>query len=283
MRKVLAVSVGLLFMLGALASCGGSGSSKAKTDTKSGASTGNDEFDQLLAKQDKARIRVTYQTDSDTFTVSQDGNGSVAYIDKDSKVIKNGNTVTSCSGLPDNPDCQSLTGDTANAALVPFTAILTLAKTEIDAAKKAGGYGKETSETIAGRDADCVTITVGNALGNAGKIIGKISGANTDAGWKACADKQTGIMLLWTSVGTNDNNSGKIEATAVGDPQPDDFTTPSTTPQTDTSGSTETTETVPVGSGNSTVTTAGCPSGMTLPPPPTGMTYPAGMPCAGNG
>jgi hypothetical protein len=277
MRKVLAAAVGLAFMVAAIASCGGSGSAKnAKSAAaKSGASTGDDEFDQLLAKQEKARIRVTYKTDSDTFTVSQDGNGTVAYISKDSKVVKKGDTVTSCSDLPDDPQCTTLTGEMANASLVPFTAVLTLAKTEIEAAKKAGGYGKKTSETIAGRSAECVTVTIGNVAGNVGKLVGKLGGANTNEGWKACADKDTGIMLLWSAVGTTDNSQGRIEATEVGDPKDDDFTTPTTTPHTNDNTS-DTTDTLP---GDSTVTTA-CASSPSLP---TGMTYPAGMPCYGRG
>jgi len=292
MRKLALVTVVIVALASA---CGGS-SSKSGSGTNSGSSnasssSGNNDFQQLLDQMSTRRVKVTYtQTESDgstnTFTLAQDGKGLISYTTKDSQIIKNGDTVTICDGLPDNISCRTLTGPDATAALSPFTAILAAARTYVDQAVTSHGIGDTSSDTIAGRDAQCVTITIGSALGKVGNAIAKGLGKDTGAGWKSCADKQTGVLLLWEPVGADSANQGKIEATAFGEPSDADFTPPSTTPGTS-GGSTATT----TGSGSdTTVTTAaagGSTSGSTacpgLPALPSGVTYPAGVPCAANG
>jgi len=286
MRRIAACIAAFALLL---AACGGGGNkltgSKSSNNGSSGSST--DSFQNLLNQQNKAKIRVTYQSGSDTFTISRDGNGNVAYITSDSQtIVKSDGTTTTCTGMPDETSCTTVTGDAAKAALLPFTGILDLAATEIKSAHDAGGIGKESSENIAGRDATCVTVTLGSALGKVGGAIAGASGADTSAGYKACADKQTGILLLWEGVGSASDNSNKIEATQVGEPQDSDFVPPSTTSttgdstdqSTDTSGSSETSTTSGGSSSGSTTCSVGgvtitiptLPGGSTVPCPTTG-------------
>ena len=278
MRKLVILIAAAALLIGA---CGGS-SSKSGSGSSTGSSkssSSDDDFQKFLDQAGSERIRVTYtSTDSDgktsDFTVSQDGKGQIAYITTDTVVIKNGDTVTSCSGLPDNTECTSLTGAESTAALAPFTAILSLAKTYIQAANAGHALGDTSSETIAGRDAKCVTITAASALGKiGGDIASKLGGKGANDGIKSCVDTQTGILLLWQPVGT-DSGGGKLEATQVGDPQDSDFTPPSTVASGG-SGSTDTT----MGSGTTDTTTSANCTPMTLP---TGVTLPTGMtlPCS---
>ena len=129
------IALGCLVAVLALSACGGGSSNKSKSSGGSG--TSGDDFASLVAQQAKAKIRVTYQSGTDDpFTISQDGNGNVAYITKDSVVITKDGTTTSCSGLPDNVECTSLSGDAAKAATLGYTAILSAATGYINAAAR---------------------------------------------------------------------------------------------------------------------------------------------------
>jgi len=279
MRKVLALTVGLLCALAALAACssGGSKSSGGK----------NAEFTSLYDKSKTATLRVTYSTldesgnTTDTWTISQEGQGKSAYIQKDSKIVTVNGTTTSCDNLSDSPSCETLPGDTGNLA-AGFTGLYTAAGQGIAAAATSGGIGKTSSDTIAGRSAECATVTVGGALGKLGGAVAKALGGNTKAGYETCIDKDTGFLLKWVVVGVNNDKSGII-ATKVDQPQDSDFETPTTTTTseqpTDTTADTSETTTPDTSSGGSG-TTAPCneetlPDGITLP---SGITLPCVSP-----
>jgi hypothetical protein len=281
MRKVLALTAGLMCALMALAACGGS-SSNSK-----GSSSGSSAFNALLDKSKNATIKITYTTldnsgnVSDTWTIAQDGSSKVAYEDKDSKFVTVNGTTTSCSNLDTEPDCTTLPGDAGTNLASGLTGLYTAATSGLAAAAAANGIGKQSDDTIAGRSATCVTLTVGSALGNVGKAIAKAAGGNTGAGYETCVDKDTGFLLKYVVVGVGTDKSG-IVATVVGQPTDADFATPSTTTTTggssDTSGSGNTTETTsPSGGSGTTVacTPMTLPNGITLPP---GITSPCASP-----
>src|SRR5689334_2035088 len=124
MRRVLAGTVCCIVMAGMLAACGGGGgsSSSGKKD---------EQFTALFDKSKNATARVTYENRgsdgsvSDTYTVSQRGDGTRAFINKDSKwVVKDGKAY-SCESL-DTPDanCEEVPGgpDAVNALVNGFAA-----------------------------------------------------------------------------------------------------------------------------------------------------------------
>ena len=115
-----------------------------------------------------------------------------------------------------------------------------------------GGFGDSSTETIAGREAECVRLTLDSALGRIGSAIaGAIGGAKANQGTISCIDKQTGILLKYQIIGVDDDKSGII-AIEVGDPKDDDFSPSATTPTSDGSGTTDTTT-----AGETTTTVAG--------------------------
>jgi len=225
MRKLTIFFVAL--MVGVIAGCGG-GSSKKSTPAVGGTNTsagggnngttsgsGNSDYDKLVEKATKARIRVTYKTsgsgaEASFLTLSQDGTGKVAYFtnDGDSQVIADGDTYITCDNVKTTPSCTQLSGATGKAAVGAFTGLFAGPLAAITAAKGAGGFGDTSSETIAGRDASCVSINY------------------VAAKWKSCADKETGVLLKWGA--TSGGEGGTFEATEAGDPKDSDFTPPAT-------------------------------------------------------
>jgi outer membrane lipoprotein-sorting protein len=221
MRKFAVLAVLVALVAGA---CGGSGSSKSDSASEKKGSSSQDDsgdgssgdsssdnaedaaFKKLLDEASKERIKVTYESDGDNaFTISQDGEGKQAFFSDNSVYISDGDTVTTCDNLDREPSCQQLSGTLAKSALLPFTTILALAKTTIEGADRASGLGKSTSEDIAGRSADCVTISFGGSF-------------------TACADKETGILLKWEVKGGGEKSS--LLATKVEEPSDSDFEPP---------------------------------------------------------
>lgn len=260
----------------ALAGCGGS----SAKDTDSGGSdngSGSNAFGELLDKQNSAVLRVTYRNENgDEWTVSRDGTEKTAYINDDTHIIKVGETTTVCDNLDSEPECRDMSGTLATAAISSFTGYFAFATTYIEAAKKARTFGDMSSETIAGRSAECVTITPATIGGLAGNLAEKFAGDKANQGWKACADKDTGVMLLLATVGTDDANADKVEAIEVGEPQASDFEPPASTTtddsttdnSTDTSTDDSTTETSAPDENCTRIT---LPSGITMP---SGITLP---------
>ncbi len=221
MRKL---TIALFVAMFLIAGCGGSSKktsvagNNTGTTAKAGSTdttAGNSDYDALVDKASKARIRVTYKTSGsgseDSFlTISQDGNGKVAYFTDvgDSQVIADGDTYTSCSNVKTTPQCTQLTGTTGKAATSAFTGLFAGPLAAIAAAKGTGSFGDTSSETIAGRDAQCVSLDYLNVK------------------WKSCADKETGILLKWE--GSAGGSGSSFEATEAGDPKDSDFTPPAT-------------------------------------------------------
>jgi hypothetical protein len=212
-----------------LAACGGDDSSNDKSSGSTSGNghtlptTGNSTYDQLLKKAESSRYRVTYTSSDDdkTFTVSHDPPKS-AFITSDSMYIQTGDGTVTCEnvGSADASCTQLSTGGMSADTITQgffgvYAALLAAGKSGI-----AGGLldvKKTSDETIAGRDASCAQID-GSRLGKSGDTL------------KACVDKDTGVLLLGETTGSDAN---KIEATEFGDPKDSDFqppVTPSTTP-----------------------------------------------------
>ena len=219
MRK-LTTTLAVVILAASFAACGGSddsgdSNSGGTTTTDDGSKDGDTddtsdtddvEFSKLLEESAKTRLKVTYETDDGTsFTVAQDGEGRQAFFSEDSVLLVDDEGVTSCDGLDRQATCRQLTGPLAQSASLPFTSALTLAKTTIQAAQRVSGIGDASTEEIAGRTAQCVTIKIGGSF-------------------KACADEETGVLLKWDAdVG---GKSSSLVATEVTEPEDSDFETP---------------------------------------------------------
>jgi hypothetical protein len=219
-------TIGCFVAIVVIAGCGGSdkkttpaAGNNTGTTAASGnnQATGDSDYATLVEKASKARIRVTYESSSSgdaaktLFTLSQDGTGKIAYFsdDGDTQVIADGDTYTSCDNVKTTPKCTQLTGATGKGLISAYTGLFAIPTAAIAAAAKSGaGFGDTSSETIAGRDATCVSL---DYLG---------------AGWKTCADKETGILLKWEA--SAGGAGATFVATEAGPPKDSDFTPPAT-------------------------------------------------------
>src|SRR5215207_208688 len=109
----------LVFVIAGLALAGCGGSSAKDSD---GGSGGGDEFSQLVEKQSKANIRVTYRSGSGSeFTISQDGQGKVAYLKDDEHIITDGDTTTVCNDLDTEPRCEEVPESLGKTMIAGYT------------------------------------------------------------------------------------------------------------------------------------------------------------------
>jgi hypothetical protein len=220
MRKLIPA---LLVAAIVVAGCGGDddndsadpGTSDTTVAGGSGTTTGDssdDDFNQLLEDAKKTRIRVTYESSSSDGgteqlgTISQDGTGKQAYFapDGDSQTIIDGENVIACTNLKTTPECSQFSGEGAALYTAPLS-FLTIPATAITAAGDSA-FTDESTETIAGREARCVGIDY------------------LSVEWKACADKETGVLLKWEAGAGG--QSGAFVATEVGEPKDSDFEPP---------------------------------------------------------
>jgi hypothetical protein len=233
MRKIVAVLASSAI---ALAACGGSSSSRSDSSSSDGES-----FSQLFEQSRNATLKVTYSTTDENgstgepFTLAQDGPDKTSLIRGDFEVIVNGTTATQCTNLQSEPTCTDYPGGvaTARAQIAKVTATLTAANAVITGAAKSNGVGESSTERIAGRTAECVTITPGSGI--VGDIAKKLGGGS----YETCLDKDTGVLLKWEVQGGS--QAAGIIATSVEQPGASDFEAPAGSTATTESGSTDTT------------------------------------------
>jgi hypothetical protein len=207
----------------------GDKSNASDTTTKGGAGGGggddSNELTDLLAKGKAANVKVTYLSDGERETFAQDGKGKTSVRTSDSFVVTDDKTTISCDG----PDAGAKCTDYGSAALGGgFTQFFTGLYTSLAALKSTAFAGHTSSQTIAGRDASCVTVSVSDFGGVPGG--GAAGGSAT-----ACLDKDTGVVMKYS---TTDGSTTKDElvATEFGESSASDFDVPST-PETLPSGS----------------------------------------------
>lgn len=236
--KAILVAAALVVLVGA---CGSSSSSKASTGggglqntpggstankggssggSSSGNSSGNSSLTDLIAKGKTADIKITYKvsgsaaagSDNTTFTLIQRGKDSVDQFG-DSTVYDIGGKTTTCTGTGSSASCESISGLGNTGAL---TGSLFTTYDQVLQNKALAPYLgslKQSSQTIAGRSAKCISISGAAATG--------LGGSGT-----VCIDNKTGILL--SAQGTSSGSTGGIVATSVGSPSDADFTLPAT-------------------------------------------------------
>ncbi len=217
-------AIGVLAAALALAACGSSSKSGSGSTTTVGGGSGND-FTSLVAKARTSAYKVTYKTsDGKTITIAQDGTGKQSVADGNSLFIYNGSTTISCDGTTSTATCHDL-GSAGKAAAEAATSVFTGVYSAIASLGTSSVFnGHTSSDTIAGRDATCVTVNAGDMAGVFGAIARRLG---SDASGTVCADKQTGVLLK-LSGGSGGNTTDVFVATEFGEPSDSDFQPPST-------------------------------------------------------
>jgi hypothetical protein len=226
MRKISATVLGLLLIAGLVSACGSSdksaesGTPSATTqpgNSGNGSGDGSNEFSDLIAKSSTANIRIVYERDGHgTVTFAQDGKGKKAVTDGDTSFYVDDDTTVWCRGTGSDEKCSKVPfGGLAGSLLTGFTSVFT-GLTKLNASAFGGDV---TSDTIAGRDAKCVTFTASN-FSPLESLAGSLDGDAT-----ACADVETGFLL---KLETSDGSSTKrvFVATEVGEATDADLTPP---------------------------------------------------------
>jgi hypothetical protein len=186
---------------------------------------GDGDFQELLAQQSEANIKITYEvtssgSDTQTITIAQDGEGRSAYIADNSSYITTDEGTVACDNLDAEPTCTEIpgAGAAANPGLNIFSSIA-------QGLAGADFSGVDTSDDeIAGRDATCVDYDYSKLGGLIGDIADEDIPENTKV--RICADKETGFLLEYS--GESGSDFGSYKATEVSEPDDSDFEPPVT-------------------------------------------------------
>jgi hypothetical protein len=220
--------IGVVAATLALAACGSSsksGSSGGETTTTSGSSSGNsDDIAALAAKSKTAAFKVTYKTSGgETITIAQDGKGKQSVLEGNNLYIIDGDSAIFCDGTTSTATCEDR-GRVGKAAADAITATITQTYRAVAGLNSSLFNGHTSSDTIAGRDATCVTVNASDMGGLFGAIADKLGSSATGS---MCVDKETGVLLK-LSGGSEDSETDVIVATEFGEPSDSDFQPPST-------------------------------------------------------
>jgi hypothetical protein len=244
MKKLL---IGVLAAALSLAACGGS--SKKTVDAAGGPTTtakdgstastsgstgsGSDDLSKLAGEYAKARIKITYTSNTggseESLTIAQDGNGKTAFTTGSSTFYSDGTSSISCEGTGSSAKCTDL--GSLGAASAGLGSIFTASFSALAHLFDQLGTGDNSSETIAGRDASCVTYKASDFLGKL-KSLPLFQGEDTSGydpndSATICVDKKSGFLLKVSSTKKGVNEETFV-ATEVGEPSDSDFTPPAT-------------------------------------------------------
>ena len=226
MRKLTATTLGLLLIAGLVSGCGSSDKSSGSSDTGNTTTQpdgsgdgGSNEFSDLVAKASTANIRIVYERDGEsTVTIAQDGEGKSAFTDGNTTLYTDGDSTVSCDGTGSDATCTKIpVGGAGAGILTAFTSVFS-GLTKLSSSVFGGDV---SSETIAGRDAKCITFSASN-FSPLAALAGSLDGEAT-----VCVDQETGFLL---KLETKDGSTTKdvFIATEVGEATDEDLTPPVT-------------------------------------------------------
>jgi hypothetical protein len=222
MSKILIVVVAATLALAACGSSSKSGSSGNDTTTAGGSTS--DDVAALAAKAKTAAFKVTYNTSNGrTVTIAQDGKGKQSVREGDNLYIVDGDTAVYCNGTTSTATCEDR-GRAGKAAADAITRSVMQAYRQLANLNSSLFNGRTSSDSIAGRDATCVTVKASDMAGILGAIAEKVGSNLTGS---MCLDNETGVLLR-LSGGSEDSTTDVIVATEFGEPSDSDFQPPST-------------------------------------------------------
>jgi len=219
MRRFLASCSVVLVAVVLFGACRGSGpKDSGSSDTKGDSS--NSDFAQRYEDAAKQKFKITFKTgDEEDKTYAQDGNGNSVYTAGDSQTFTSSSGTVVCTTTSGAPTCGKVAaGQTPTA----FLGLYNAGRTYLNAL--GGKLGDVSSKTVAGRDAQCATISaksIGGALG--GALISGFKGSGT-----YCIDKDTGVLLEISSTDAAGDESTAFIVTKFEEPSASEFTPPAT-------------------------------------------------------
>jgi hypothetical protein len=227
MRRFLASCSVVVIAIALLGACGGSESKNPASpgtnpgDTSPGGS-GSSDIAKLYADAAKQKFKITFSSGSgDSTTYAQDGNGKSVYTSGDTQTFVTATETVTCSTSSGKATC---TQNPGGSTISPFLGIYNAGKTYVSAL---AGYGDKSSKTIAGRDAQCVTISGKSVASKAGPAAAAIAAAiKGSVGY--CIDKSTGVLLEATATDASGTNTSIFQVTKYEEPSASDFTPPAT-------------------------------------------------------
>jgi hypothetical protein len=229
MRNGFAISCSVIVAASVLAACGGSGSTAKGPATNSNnsgtASAGqlsSAELSTLVAAAAKQKFKVTYTDGSgDTLLYAQDGNGNVMQGNSDSESFSTSTATISCDKSSGTFQCTSTPG-ASSASDSPFTSVVTLLQSYLSA--RDDNVGSQSTKTIAGRAAQCVTFSAKDLTGNVSGATAEIAEPKVSATF--CIDADTGATLEVSATDATGKPSTSLKVTDFGTPSPSDFVPP---------------------------------------------------------
>jgi hypothetical protein len=229
MRKPIVAFVALLLVVAGLAACSGdddnNSSSGSETTEESGSATTDrtvapGDLSDLLARQNDAVIKVTYQRGNETFTIAQD-HEKKAITSGSTMVITDDDTTVNCTDLDTEPSCLEVPEGIDSLVNVGLSFYNVVAQGLADAADRVPNL-ETKQETVAGRDATCATGDSNSFLaGLADTLGGDLELPSLEA--RVCVDNATGYLLEFS---TNGDQTDNLVATEVTKPTKADFEPP---------------------------------------------------------
>jgi hypothetical protein len=178
----------------------------------------------LVAAAAKQKFKVSYTDGSgDTMRYAQDGNGNVMQATSDSESFSSKTSTTSCEKSGATFQCTETPG-AVGASDSPFTSVVTSLQSFLSGLDDNVGLLQST-KTIAGRDAQCITFDARDLSGNS---TGTVVVANPKVSATYCIDKNTGATLEVSQTNPAGKSSTSLEVTAFDTPTAADFVPPAT-------------------------------------------------------
>jgi outer membrane lipoprotein-sorting protein len=227
MRRLIASCSVVLLSIALLGACGGSSDKPAASNaapslTVPDGNGSSSNFSKLYEDALKQKFKITFVDDSgDETTYAQDGNGKSMYSSGDTQTFISADETVRCNTNSDGKaECTKvLVGTSVN----PFLGIYNAGKAFVTALAR---FGDKSSETIAGRDADCVTFSK-KTVEDAGPI-GAAIGSAIKGSITYCVDKETGVLLEYSTKDADGKTTDSFKVTKFEEPSDSDFEPPAT-------------------------------------------------------
>jgi hypothetical protein len=222
-KKVAGAAALAVALAGLLGACGGDSAKSPADATTTTPKAAVADFEQLFDDLAQQSYKVTYTDPSgQSVTFAQDGNGNTVTAGANKQVFTTRTSAITCE-KPDGAGeftCEQtpITMGADSSYIASAIAENTYA-TALDYR-----FRNTTAKSIAGRDADCFSITAGDfdgVGGIAGRAGGTLKGTTT-----YCNDRETGALLENTITSADGDTHTQLLVTEFEQPSPSDFEPP---------------------------------------------------------